>query len=328
MAVHKSNELEAFQAASSSSSLNSSGSYSDTKARPNRLLIKQFCASALDQIMLYLAFSALRSSGHRHGAFLDAAATAAKCAIYTTYIEEGQNLRLTGQLHHIEPKRVKVMVEEVRQALTKGKVLKTLGSNEPRYLIQLPFVWLEQYAWQPGQPRIAGKRLLQAEKRQVEALLPEKLPDACLIDALAFMDMIEFLHLRSQEGLPIEQRSPLSEAMAEHIKRRLIHSKTVTRIDTPWGEPFYALTRVSYTPAADDERASVVVEDTARFYGHMCDWADGQPQVLRIVEELNISASRGEAALAELDQMVREWADRHHQEGGESIVLHMTVGPQ
>ncbi|NJL21580.1 MAG: heterocyst differentiation control protein, partial [Leptolyngbyaceae cyanobacterium SM1_3_5] len=65
-------------------------------------MAERFCASALDQILLYLALSALRTSGHRHGAFLDAAATAAKCAIYTTYMKEGQNLRLTGQLHHIE----------------------------------------------------------------------------------------------------------------------------------------------------------------------------------------------------------------------------------
>ena len=57
----------------------------------------------MDQIMLYLAFSAMRTSGHRHGAFLDAAATAAtaaKCATYMTYLEQGQNLRMTG---HLQP---------------------------------------------------------------------------------------------------------------------------------------------------------------------------------------------------------------------------------
>jgi hypothetical protein len=48
-------------------------------------LVKSLSPSAMDQIMLYLAFSAMRTSGHRHGAFLDAAATAAKCAIYMTY---------------------------------------------------------------------------------------------------------------------------------------------------------------------------------------------------------------------------------------------------
>jgi hypothetical protein len=87
-------------------------------------LIKRLGPSAMDQIMLYLAFSAMRTSGHRHGAFLDAAATAAKCAIYMTYLEQGQNLRMTGHLHHLEPKRVKIIVEEERLALTEAKLLK------------------------------------------------------------------------------------------------------------------------------------------------------------------------------------------------------------
>ncbi|MBD0300217.1 MAG: heterocyst differentiation control protein, partial [Nitrososphaera sp.] len=113
-------------------------------------LVKSLSPSAMDQIMLYLAFSAMRTSGHRHGAFLDAAATA---AIYMTYIEQDHNLRMTGHLHHIEPKRVKVIVEEVREALTKGKLLKMLGSQEPRYLIQFPYVWLVQYPLVQGRPR-------------------------------------------------------------------------------------------------------------------------------------------------------------------------------
>ena len=41
-------------------------------------LIKRLEPSAIDQIMMYLAFSAMRTGGHRHGAFLDAAATAAR----------------------------------------------------------------------------------------------------------------------------------------------------------------------------------------------------------------------------------------------------------
>jgi hypothetical protein len=49
-------------------------------------LVRQLGPSAIDQILLYLAFSAMRTGGHRHGAFLDAAATAAKCAIYMTYM--------------------------------------------------------------------------------------------------------------------------------------------------------------------------------------------------------------------------------------------------
>lgn len=289
-------------------------------------LIKRLSPSAMDQIMLYLAFSAMRTGGHRHGAFLDAAATAAKCAIYMTYLEQEQNLRMTGHLHHIEPKRVKVIVEEVRQALTEGKLLKMLGSQEPRYLIQLPYVWMEQYPWQPGRSRIPGTSLTSEEKRQIEEKLPKNLPDAQLTNAFQFMDIIEFLHARSQEDLPEERQVLLSEALAEHIKRRLIYSGTVTRIDSPWGMPFYALTRSSYSPADDEERAYIMIEDTARYFRLMKDWADRQPNVVRILEELDIPHDRIGQALSELDEVIREWADRYHDPNGKPFILQMVVG--
>ncbi len=289
-------------------------------------LIKRLSPSAIDQIMLYLAFSAMRTGGHRHGAFLDAAATAAKCAIYMTYLEQDENLRMTGHLHHIEPKRVKVIVEEVRQALTEGKLLKMLGSQEPRYLIQFPYIWLEQYPWQPGRSRVPGGGLSSEEKRQIEEKLPPNLPDAQLVNSFQLMEIIEFLHLRSQEDVPLHGRMPLSEALAEHIKRRLLYSGTVTRIDSPWGMPFYALTRSSYTPADEEERTYIMVEDTARFFQMMRAWADRQPGVARILEELDIPPDRLEQALTELDEVIRQWADRYHQAGGEPFVLQMIAG--
>lgn len=294
-------------------------------------LIKRLSPSAMDQIMLYLAFSAMRTSGHRHGAFLDAAATAAKCAIYMTYLEQDQNLRMTGHLHHIEPKRVKAIVEEVKQALTKGKLLKMLGSQEPRYLIQFPYVWLEQYPWMPGRSRIPGTSFTSEEKRQIEQKLPPNLPDAQLINSFQFLDLIEFLHERSQEDLPIDRRMPLSEALAEHIKRRLLYSGTVTRIDSPWGMPFYALTRASYSPAEDEERTYIMVEDTARYFRMMKDWADRRPNTLRILEELDIPPEKINQALDELDEIIRAWADRYHREDyhqveGSSMIVQMVVG--
>ncbi|MFO8040435.1 MAG: heterocyst differentiation master regulator HetR [Sodalinema sp.] len=291
-------------------------------------LIERLSPSAMDQIMLYLAFIAMRTSGHRHGAFLDAAATAAKCAIYLTYLEQGENLRMTGHLHHIEPRRVKVIVEEVRQALTEGKLLKMLGSQEPRYLIQFPYVWLEQYPWQPGKPRIAGSSLAPDEKRQLERKLPKPLPDAQTINSFQFMELIEFLHSRSQEDLPPERRMPLSEALAEHIKRRLIYSGTVTRIDSPWGMPVYALTRASYSPINDEERNYIMVEDTARYFRMMRDWTQREPKTMRLLEELDIPSDRLQDALTELDELIRGWADKFHQKGGEPTVLQMVVGPR
>jgi Peptidase family S48/Heterocyst differentiation regulator C-terminal Hood domain len=292
-------------------------------------LIKRLSPSAMDQIMLYLAFSAMRTGGHRHGAFLDAAATAAKCAIYMTYLEQDQNLRMTGHLHHIEPKRVKVIVEEVRQALTEGKLLKMLGSQEPRYLIQLPYVWMEQYPWIPGRSRISGNSLTLDEKRQIEEKLPPNLPDAQLINSFQFVDIIEFLHSRSQEDLPEDRRLPLSEALAEHIKRRLLYSGTVTRIDSPWGMPLYALTRSSYSPADEEERTYIMLEDTARYFRMMKEWAERQPRYLRILEELDIPADRVEQALDELDEVIRAWADRYHSvDGGVPFILQMSTGPR
>ena len=291
-------------------------------------LIKSLSPSAMDQIMLYLAFSAMRTSGHRHGAFLDAAATAAKCAIYMTYLEQGENTRMTGHLHHIEPKRVKVIVEEVRQALTEGKLLKMLGSQEPRYLIQFPYVWIDQYAWMPGRSRIYGSSLAPEQKRYIEEKLPSNLPDAQVVNSLQFLELIEFLHTRSQEDLPQEQRLPLSEAMAEHIKRRLLYSGTVTRIDCPWGLPYYALTRASYSPVDGKERTYTVVEDTARYFKLMTDWADRQPRVMRLLEELDIPADQIEPAMEELDEIVRAWGDKYHRADGEPMILQMVFGQQ
>ncbi|MBF2004311.1 MAG: heterocyst differentiation master regulator HetR, partial [Chlorogloeopsis fritschii C42_A2020_084] len=279
-----------------------------------------------DQIMLYLAFSAMRTSGHRHGAFLDAAATAAKCAIYMTYLEQGQNLRMTGHLHHLEPKRVKAIVEEVRQALTEGKLLKMLGSQEPRYLIQFPYVWMEKYPWRPGRSRVPGTSLTSEEKRQIEQKLPQNLPDAQLITSFEFLELIEFLHKRSQEDLPKEHQMPLSEALAEHIKRRLLYSGTVTRIDSPWGMPFYALTRPFYAPADDQERTYITVEDTARYFRMMRDWAEKRPNTMRVLEELDIPLEKVEQAMEELDEIIRAWADKYHKDGGVPTILQMVFG--
>jgi len=289
-------------------------------------LIKRLSPSAMDQIMLYLAFSAMRTSGHRHGAFLDAAKTAAKCAIYTTYLEQGENLRQTGHLHHIEPKRVKEIVGEVRQALTEGKLLKMLGSQEPRYLIQLPYVWLEQYPWQPGKQRISGTSLNSAEKRQIEQKLPSHLPDAQVINSFQFMELIEFLHARSQKELPEDRRMPLSEALQEHIKRRLIYAGTISRIDASWGMPFYALTRSSYSPEDEQERTYVMIEDTARYFRLMRGWASRQDGVMRALEELDILPERVDQAMDELDEIIRAWADRYHHDGGIPVILQMALG--
>jgi hypothetical protein len=291
-------------------------------------LVRQLSPSAIDQILLYLAFSAMRTGGHRHGAFLDAAATAAKCAIYMTYLEQGENLRMTGHLHHIEPKRVKAIVGELQEALTEGRLLKMLGSQEPRYLIQFPYVWTERYPWRPGISRIASTSFTSEEKRIVEKRLPTDIPDAQLINSFQFMELIEFLHERSQEDFPEDRRSPLSEALAEHIRRRLMYSGTVSRIDSPWGMSFYALMRMSYSPADQEERTFIMLEDTARYFRMMREWAERESNTVRILEELDIPPEKLPDAITELDETIRAWADKYHEAGGRPMVLQMAVGHQ
>lgn len=282
----------------------------------------------MDQILFYLAFSAMRTSGHRHGAFLDAAATAAKCAIYTTYVEQGENIRMTGHLHHIEPKRVKVIVNEIRQALTQGKLLKVLGSQEPRYLIQFPYVWLEKYPWQTGRSRLCNTNLTRDQRQYLEDKLPGEVPNAQLINSFQFFELIEYLHLRSQEDLPGARHMPMSEALGEHIKRRLIYSGTVMRVDNPWGLPFYALLRPTYSPAGQEERTYTMVEDTARYFRMMRDWANQDPDMMRILEEFDVLPEHHEAARAELDELIRAWADKYHSEEGIPLIVQMVFGPK
>ena len=289
-------------------------------------LIQRLSPSAIDQILLYLAFSAMRTGGHRHGAFLDAAATAAKCAIYMTYIEQGENLRMTGHLHHIEPKRVKAIVEEMRQALAEGRLLKMLGSQEPRYLIQFPYVWLNRYPWQPGQSRVSGTSLSMEEKRYLENKLPEPCPDAKIINSFQFLELIEVLHDKSQEELPPERHLPLSEALTEHIRRRLIYSGTVTRIDASWGSSYYALARASYAPADPEERLYSMIDDTAQYFRMIREWASRMPGTMRVLEELDIPAEDRESAFQELDEVIRAWADKFHKTGGEPTLLQMVIG--
>lgn len=298
----------------------------------NTDLVKQLEPSAIDEIMMHLAFSAMCTGGHRHGAFLDAAATAAKCAIYSTYLEQKNNLRMTGHLHHIEPKRVKAIVEEMQAALTEGKLLKMLGSQEPGYLIQLPHVWLKQYPWQSGEFRVPGNSLTSIEKRQIEAKLnssnlPESLPDAQLLTGFQFMELVDYLHARSQSSLPEDRQMVLSDALAEHIRRRLIYAGTVARIDSPiGGMPFYALTRASYSPVGEEERTYTMMADTARYFRLMREWAGAQQGTRRILEELNILGEQREAAFDELDQLISQWADKYHEEGGKPIVVQMAMG--
>ena len=289
-------------------------------------LIKSISPSAMDQIFFYLAFTALRSGGHRHGAFLEAASTAAKLAVYATYVEQDENARMTGHLHHIEAKRVRKIVKEIKEALTQGKLLKMLGSQEPRYLIQFPYVWLEKYPWQPGISRFKQLDISNKQEEKIKEKLPSNLPDAQLITSLQLLELIEYLHNRSQSDIPESKRISISDALTEHIKRRLIYSETILRIDYGSRLPFYALTCPFYSPENPEERTYTMVEETARYFRMMGEWAAKNSNYMRILEELDIPSENLNQAQEELDEILRAWADKYHQKGGETMILQMMFG--
>ncbi len=289
-------------------------------------LLKDLNPSALDEILLYLAFCVLRGNGYRHGAFLDAAATAAKCAIYTTYQEQDGNLRMTGHLHHIEPKRVKAIVKEIEAALREGQLLKMLGSQEPSYLIEFPYVWLEHFPLKKNKSPLQALNITTEHRDYFEQRLPEDIPPAQVISSLQFSDLIEFLHQRSQEKFPEERRMPLSEALGEHIKRRLLYAETVMRLDNPWGMPYYLLRRPTYEPEGEAERIYTMVEDTARYFRLMREWSEKKSNVMRIFESLDIPDEDLPAAQAELDEIMRAWADKYHKRGETTMAVQMVFG--
>jgi len=119
----------------------------------------------------------------------------------------------------------------------------------------------------------------------------------------------------------------LSDALAEHIRRRLMYAGTVARIDSPiGGTPFYALTRASYSPVGAEERAYTMMDDTARYFRLMREWADAHKGTRRILEELNIPLDQREAAFDELDGLISAWANKYHDEQGQPTVVQMAMG--
>lgn len=280
-----------------------------------------------DRILIYLAMGTMKMGGHRYGAFLDAATTAAKFAIYSTYLEQGKNIRKTGFLYHVEPKRVKAIIKEVQEALDQGQALKTLNSQEPYYLIALPYLWQEKFPCQPNESRVRVHGLTSSERLEIENSLPENLPNARLLDPTEFTNLIEWLHELSQEDLPPSQRMTFSEALTEHIRFRLLHSGTVLQVDSPLLTiPLFALARTTYSPKGERERVFTMIDDVARFFGLLQSWVKEEPGFLRAIEVFDVDPAKKEEALQELDQMLQEWADKYHVDGGFPMVLQLAAG--
>lgn len=289
-------------------------------------LLRAVDKSPADWILLNLALSTMKMGGHRYGAFLDAATTAAKLAIYSTFVEQG-NIRKTGFLYHVEPKRVKAIVQEVQVALAEGQSLKVLNSKEPYYLIALPFLWQEYFPCGPAEARVRIQGLTPGERKSIEESLPASAPQARILDQVEFTELMELLHRMSQEEFPQRQRMPCSDALLSHIKFRLLHSGTVIQIDSPLVDiPLYALASESYSPKGEQERVFAMIDDVARYFGLLQAWVREEPGVLRGVEVFDVAPERRQAALEELDEILRAWADKYHHDGGMPMVLQVAAG--
>jgi len=300
---------------------------SEVSAQFREELVRVLDNSPADWILYYLATSTMKMGGHRYGAFLDAATTAAKLAIYSSYQEQGANIRKTGFLYHVEPKRIKAIIQEVEAALAQGQGMKGLNSKEPYYLIALPFLWQEQFPLQPPASRVAIHGLTPSERRQIEDSLPPNAPEARILDQVEFNALIEMLHQLSQKELPENQRMPFSDALMSHIKFRLLHSGTVIQVDSPLVDiPLFALASESYSPKGERERVSAMIDDVAQYFSLLQSWVKADEGVLRGVEVFDIDIDRRQEALQELDEMLRNWADKYHQEGGFPMVLQFAAG--
>jgi hypothetical protein len=290
-------------------------------------LLSAIANSPADVILFYLAMSTMKMGGHRYGAFLDAATTAAKLAIYTTYFEQGENIRKTSFLYHVEPKRVKAIVKEIQSALDQGQSLKVLQSNETFYLIALPFLWQETFPCSPNESQIKLHGLTPGERAEIENTLPDSAPHARILDQVEFHELVEKLHVLSQKELPESQQLPFSDALLSHIKFRLLHAGTVIQIDSPLVSiPLFALASKSYSPQGERERVLTMVDDVARYFKLLQAWVCRESGVLRGIEVFDIAPENRQAALDELDVMLRQWADKYHQEGGDPMVLQVAVG--
>ncbi|HEY9888664.1 MAG TPA: hypothetical protein V6D02_09710 [Candidatus Obscuribacterales bacterium] len=269
----------------------------------------------------------MKLGGHRYGAFLDAANTAAKLAIYSSYLEQGKNIRKTSFLHHVEPKRVRAIIKEVEELIAEGRSLTTLSDQEHYYLIGLPHLWQEKYPWTPGNSRLSSHHLTDKEQADLYTQLPADIPAARFLDLFEFLDLINLLHTTSQAEYPPSRQMPLSEALTEHIKFRLLHSGTVTQVDIPFlSIPIFALTRTHYAPKGERERVFTMMDDLARFSKLMQGWVVERPDIFRGLEVFDVPLEQREEALTELDTLLKAWADKYHQDGGYPMILQLAAG--
>lgn len=290
-------------------------------------LAREFSIDKLDLLLLQLANQVIKESGHRYGFFLEAASTAAKLSIYLSFLENGRNFRKTGIAHHVEPKRVKEIVKEMEHALKGSSSLKGLGATEPSYLIGIPHLWKEKYAWQPGKTRIFNREITESEDRQISLCIPSSFPEVQMIDGVELTLLIEEMHWLSQEEPLKGAKNTCSDSLLEHIKYRLLCSETIVEISLPFMKTsLYALASNSYAPKGRQVRLNTMIEDTLRFIHLLKQWVEEDKYSFRAIETMAISSNMREQAFKELDELLQQWGDKYHCEDGEAMLLQMALG--
>lgn len=285
--------------------------------------------SDIDFLVLSLVINLIKTFGHRYGQVIDAVSIAAKFAVYLTYLEQGKNLRRTGFLHHVEPRRVKEIVHEFDSLLQNGESLCLLGSIEPNYLIGFSYIWIEKYSAENNESKSKFFTLTEGERIILESGLPKEAPNCFLLQEAQIDHLIHELHNRVQTLLPEAKRVVFSEALAEHAKFRLLESGTMREIKLSKDSSAYFLAKKDYSPQGKQARMQTMIEDLTRSLQWMYHWINADPQVMRGIETLEIQESQKEQAFQELDQLICAWADKYHHEsdGSDIVALQFLVGP-
>lgn len=292
-------------------------------------LAKTLNVSDIDFLLLMVIINLIKTFGHRYGKVIDAVSVAAKFAVYLTYLEEGKNLRRTGFLHHVEPRRVKEIVKEFDTLIESGGSLQLLGTVEPVYLIGISYAWIENFPIKDGQSRMDFFNLTESERRVVEFGLPKDIPSCLALRDEDICQLISELHEMSQLSLPEPKRSPLSESLLEHAKFRLLTSGTIKEVKIFKEESAFVLMKKEYSPQGRQARIQTMIQDLTRSFKWMYYWIDNEPGVMRGIETLEIKEDKIEEAIQELDKTVRDWADTYHVEDDQTrtIALQFLLGP-
>lgn len=292
------------------------------------LLIKALKLSGVDLLLLHIAYIALKVGGHRYGSFLDAATMAAKLVIYLSYLDCGQSLNKTGLLHHIEPKRVKEIVREMEDILAQENQHNGLGSQEPEFLIGIPNLWLAYYPASNPESLLAVEGLTSHEAADLIAQLPQNRPPAKIINEIQLFELLDAMHqIAHQQGAQGKQK-PFSNALREHYLFKVLQSGMVVKLRQSLVDmDFYALIRMSYSPRQLSARLNTLFGDLVNTVELLQLWVNDAPHVLRALETLEIRPENQSLALAELDDFLRAWADKYHDETGISMMLQLVVGP-